>query len=99
MVANLALNDNETLIQYTSTGQAIFPFPFLFLENSEISVSLNQVPQVIGADYTLSDRGAAAGGTVTFTSATTAGEQITIWQNMPFKRLDWFCARLRGDPE
>jgi hypothetical protein len=88
MAANLTLTDNETVIQYTSTGETIFPFPFPFLANDEIFVS---VDQVLSSAYTLSGLGDDAGGTVTFDSATSAGEIITIWQDMPFKRLTGFA--------
>ena len=100
MAANLAISDNDTVVQYTSIGESIFPFPFPFLDNDEIKVSVNQALQVLGVDYTLSGLGDAGGGTVTFTSATTAGELITIWQDMPFKRLTGFstgAATLAGE--
>lgn len=91
MAANLAINDNDTAIQYTSIGESIFTFPFPFLANDEIKVSVDQVDKTITVDYTLSGSGAAAGGTVTFNTATTIGEIITIWQDMPFKRLTGFA--------
>ena len=88
--ANLTIADNETVIQYTSVGESDFIFPFPILASDELKVSVDQVDQILGADYTLSGVGDSGGGTVTFGSPTTSGHLITIWQEMPIKRLTGF---------
>lgn len=89
--ANLAITDNETVIQYTSVGELIFIYDFPILSEDELSVSIDQVDQLLGTHYTVQGVGDAGGGTITFLSATTAGELITIWQDMPMERLTGFA--------
>lgn len=89
-MTNLTLPDNDTLVQYTSIGETAFLYDFPILASDELKVSVDQVLQTLGVDYTLSGIGDAGGGTVTFTAATTAGEVITIWQDMPMKRETGF---------
>lgn len=88
--ANLAITDNETVIQYTSIGESVFIYDFPILATDELVISVDQIVKTLGVDYTVSGVGDAGGGTVTFLSATTPGESITIWQDMPFKRLTGF---------
>ena len=88
--ANLTIIDNETVVQYTSSGESAFVYPFPILAANELRVSVDQVDQLLTVHYTISGIGDAGGGTVTFVSATTSGELITIWQDMPFKRLTGF---------
>ncbi len=89
--ANLAVADVSTVIQYTSTGETAFTFPWLIRATSEIKVSVDAADQVEGSDYTVSGVDSETGGTVTFTSATTAGEIITIWLEIPLARPTGFA--------
>lgn len=89
--ANLAVADNETVIQYTSTGESEFAYPFPILDGEELKVSIDQQLQTEGAHYTVDGEGDAAGGTVTFLSPTTAGQKVTLWLEMPIKRLTGFA--------
>lgn len=89
--ANLALADNDTVIQYTAAGgETEFEFDFPILDEAELAVSVDQADQVLGTDYTVAGVGAESGGTITFTTARTAGELITIWLAMDIKRLTGF---------
>lgn len=89
--ANLTLADNDTVIQYTANGsQTEFEFDFPILDDAELAVSIDQADQVLGTDYTVAGVGVAAGGSVTFTTAPTAGALITLWLEMPIKRLTGF---------
>lgn len=88
--ANLAVSDNEAVVQYESAGEASFVYPFPILDSAELKVSVNQVLKTLGVDYSISGVGDAGGGSITFTSATTAGQLITLWLEMPIKRLTGF---------
>lgn len=88
--ANLAVADNEAVVQYESAGETVFAYPFPILASDELKVSVDQVLKTLGVDYTLSGIGQANGGNVTFGSATSAGEIVTIWLEMPIKRLTGF---------
>lgn len=90
--ANLSVDDNEAVIQYTSTGETAFTFPFPILAADELRVSVDQVDKTNGTDYTVSGVGDEGGGSVTFMAATTAGELITIWLDMDIQRLTGFSA-------
>lgn len=91
MAANLAINDNASVIQYTSVGESAFIFPFEILTNAELNVSVDQVDKTLGVDFTVSGIGDEGGGTVTFVAPTTAGEVITIWSDIPIQRLTGFA--------
>lgn len=90
--ANLALQDLDPVIQYTSTGESQFAFPFPVLNSNELKVSIDQVPQVLGVDYTIAGVGSASGGTITTTNPTTPGERVTLWLDVPLDRLTGFAA-------
>ena len=90
---NLTIADNDTVIQYTaSASQTVFPYDFPILDQSELAVSVDQVDKVLGTDFTVDGVGDAAGGNVTFASALTGGEKVTIWLDMPIKRLTGFSS-------
>ena len=46
--ANLAIKDNDTIIQYTSVGETIFTYDFTILANDELKVSVDNALQVLG---------------------------------------------------
>lgn len=90
---NLSIQDNQTLIQYTSVGESSFAFPFPILETDELKVSRNQVLLTFGTDYSITGLGADGGGTITLlTGASTPGQVFTLWQDMPIERLTGFSA-------
>lgn len=89
--ANLAVADNETVVQYVSTGETEFVYPFPILAGTELRVSVDQVPKNEGAHYTVAGVGDAGGGTVTFLAATTAGQKVTLWLELPIARLTGFA--------
>lgn len=88
--ANLSVSDNVSVVHYTSIGESAFVYPFPILSTDELKVSVDQVLKTLSTDYTVSGVGDEAGGTVTFNSATSAGEKIGIWLDMPIKRLTGF---------
>lgn len=89
-MTNLAVAEKETVNQFISTGETAFVTDFPALDSSEVKVSVEQVDKVLGTDYTLSGLGAAGGFTVTFLAATTPGDLVAVWLDMPIKRLTGF---------
>jgi hypothetical protein len=79
--ANLSVTDNGTVVQYTSAGETEFTFPWLIRSVTEINVTVNAAVQYQGTDYTVDPAAvdSESGGKITFSTATTAGEIITIW--------------------
>lgn len=90
--ANLALQDLDPVIQYVSTGETTFAFPFPVLASAELKVSVDQVPKVLGTDYSINGIGQAAGGEVVFVAAVPAGQRVTLWLDVPLDRLTGFSA-------
>lgn len=88
--ANLAVADNETVVQYTSVGESEFDFPFPILSSSELKVSVNGSLKTVGVDYTVSGVGDSAGGSIEFNDPTTAGQLVTLWLDMPIQRVTGF---------
>jgi hypothetical protein len=90
--ANLAVADNDTVIQYEATAsQDEFDFNFPILSGSELKVSVDQVLKTLGVDYTIDGLGDAAGGTITFVDPLDGGELVTLWLEMPISRLTGFA--------
>jgi hypothetical protein len=89
--ANLTLADHDTVHQYSATGGTAFTYTFPILATDELKVSVDQVEQMIGADYTVAGVGDAGGGTVTFLAAPANGSLVTLWLDMPIKRLTGFA--------
>ncbi|HVJ22996.1 MAG TPA: hypothetical protein VM756_03570, partial [Burkholderiales bacterium] len=91
---NLTIQDNDTVDQYTSVGEAVFGFNFPVLSSAELKVSIDQVLLTYGTDYTVSGIGDIGGGEVDLTlyGGTDPGDIVTIWQDMPIERLTGFTA-------
>lgn len=82
---------NTTSLTKSYTGNAVtteFSFPYRFLENSDLVVTIiesddTEVPQVLDTDYTVSGAGDDAGGTVTMITAPAIGERLFIRRTVP----------------
>lgn len=77
------LNQNNRNV-ITSAGGTSFTYTFQLLSENEIKVIVtdsdgqNPVTKTLGVDYTVSGVGNANGGSVTFTSAVTAGKKVIL---------------------
>lgn len=90
--ANLELQDNNTVDSYISVGESQFFFTFPVTAAAELTVSKNQALLVYGVDYSL-DSGSLdnpLGGSITLATASTAGDQLVLWLDMPIERLSGF---------
>lgn len=92
--ANLTIQDNETVDQYTSVGESVFGFSFPITAAGELKVSKNNGLLTYGADWTL-DSGSLnepAGGSITLVDGSDPGDLITIWLDMPIERTSGYSA-------
>ena len=96
-MASFNINAVDRRIQYTSTGQTAFNFSFQVNASSELQVYINDVLKTETTHYTVSLNGDGT-GTVTFGSATTAGEIITIIGDQPLSRTTVFQTGQANNP-
>lgn len=68
-------------------GTTSFYYNFPILANTDIEVMLNGVDKVLSTDYTVAGMGASGGGSVTFTTAPTAGVAVTLLRKQPVSQL------------
>ena len=96
-MATFDINAVDRRIQYTSTGQTAFNFSFQVNASSELQVYINDVLKTETTHYSVSLNGDGT-GTVTFGSATTAGEIITIIGDQPLSRTTVFQTGQANNP-
>ena len=96
-MATFNINAVDRRIQYTSTGQTAFNFSFQVNASSELQVYINDVLKTETTHYSVSLNGDGT-GTVTFGSATTAGEIITIIGDQPLSRTTVFQTGQANNP-
>ena len=96
-MATFNINDVARRVQYTSTGQTAFNFSFQVNASSELQVYINDVVKAETTHYSVSLNGDGT-GTVTFNSATTAGEIITIIGDQPLSRTTVFQTGQTNNP-
>ena len=84
-MASFNINAVDRRRQYTSTGQTAFNFSFQVNASSELQVYIDDTLKSETTHYSVS-LNADGTGTVTFGSATTAGEIITIIGDQPLSR-------------
>src|SRR5574343_1841159 len=84
----MTVPDQPSSVSYTGNGVTnAYSTGFIFFANNTVVVSVNQVDQTDGVDYTLSG-GAGLAGTVTFLSGhiPSNGSAITIYRNVPYSQ-------------
>jgi microcystin-dependent protein len=65
-------------VQLTSTGGTEFPFSYKCLDSADLEVYVGDDIQTLNSDYSVTLADDYNSGTVTFTSAVTSGEVVTI---------------------
>lgn len=78
-------------VQYVAiTGQTDFDYPFPIFDDGDLVVDVDGVTQTLSTDYTVTGEGEDTGGTVTFLSAMSGGEIVTIYRDIPIERTSDF---------
>ena len=96
-MASFDINAVARRAQYTSTGQSAFNFNFQVNATSELKVYVDDVVKAESTHYSASLNSDGT-GTVTFNSATTADEIITIIGDQPLSRTTVFQVGLANNP-
>ena len=96
-MATFNINAVDRRVQFTSTGQTAFNFNFQVNASSELQVYIDDTLKTETTHYSVSLNGDGT-GTVTFGSATTAGEIITIIGDQPLSRTTVFQTGQANNP-
>lgn len=76
----MSVSTTENRIGHTGDGvTTVFPFPYLFLANADIQVSVAGVPQTVG--FTVTGAGSSSGGNVTFTAPPAIDAAIVLYRD------------------
>lgn len=85
------VNDITPRVQYVaSAAQTDFDYPFPIFEDADLTVDVDGVTKALATHYTVAGEGADAGGTVTFLSAMSGGEIVTIYRDIGIARTTDF---------
>jgi hypothetical protein len=85
------VQDITPRVQYVATaGQTEFPYPFPIFDEDDLRVYVDGTLQTKTTDYTVSGVGNDNGGTVTFTSALSGDEVVTIYRETEIARTTDF---------
>jgi hypothetical protein len=97
-MSNIKINDVPQRIQYSATGgQTQFTIPFPFFSNSYVYVWLNGIQIFQGGapgQYVVTGAGSPSGGLVTFNTAATLNDIVTIEGIMPIDRTSIYSATI-----
>lgn len=97
-MSNIKINDVPQRIQYSATGgQTQFTIPFPFFQNSYVYVWLNGIQIFQGGapgEYVVTGAGSPSGGLVTFNTAATLNDIVTIEGIMPIDRTSIYSATI-----
>jgi len=96
-MATFNINAVDRRIQYTSSGQTAFNFSFQVNASSELQVYIDDTLKTETTHYSVS-LNTDGTGTVTFNSATTSGEIITIIGDQPLSRTTVFQTGQANNP-
>jgi len=97
--------DQVPRVQFTASGgQTVFPYTFLILVKTDITVEQEGGTLVVDVDYTVSDVGNINGGNITLTSGATVNDSVTVFRSQNFDREvdyqesgDFLAGTVNGD--
>lgn len=75
----LDVSSTASRIAYTATsGQTVFTVPFVFFDEADLVVTINDVTKTLSTHYTTSDAEDPDGGSITLVTGATAGDSVVI---------------------
>ena len=84
------ISDNNPRISYTATsGQTAFTVPFVFFNDADLNVYINDTLKTITTDYTVTG-GDGSTGSITLTSGATLNDVVVITRNVALERTTDF---------
>ncbi len=84
----MSLSETTARKDYVGNGSVdAFAYTWRIIDKSHLEVLVDGVVQVLDTDYTVSGVDAAAGGSVTFTTAPASGTVVTILRKQPLSQL------------
>ena len=84
------ISDNNPRISYTATsGQTAFTVPFVFFNDADLNVYINDTLKTITTDYTVTG-GDGSTGSITLTSGATSGDIVVITRDVALERTTDF---------
>lgn len=73
------VSDTTPRIAYTATsGQTVFTVPFVFFDEADLVVTINDVTKTLSTHYTTSGTEDPDGGSITLVTGATAGDSVVI---------------------
>lgn len=87
MEEHIKIGDISPRIQYTGDGlQAVFTYPFPIFADADIRVYVNDILQTLTTHYIVAGSGNDNGGTITFVTAPSTGDIVTLVRDLVAKR-------------
>ena len=81
----MTVTSTQNVVTYTGDGSTTaYAFPYIFYENSHLTVQVAGATQTLDTNYTVSGAGSPSGGTVTFTVAPANAAEIVIQRLVPY---------------
>jgi len=85
-MATIKVGDYTPKNQHISDGETSFTYSFPILSDSDLKVFIGSTQKTLSAEYTVTDVGGETGGEVVFNTATTVGDIVTIYRDIPVAR-------------
>lgn len=103
-MATQVIDQTPRNVYSAAAAQTIFPYTFLILVKTDITVEQNGNTLVVDDDYAVSDVTVLAGGNITLTSGASNNDAITIFRSQNFDREvdyqesgDFLAGTVNGD--
>jgi hypothetical protein len=86
--ASMTVSAQTPINSYLYAGSATFVYSFQILQAADLAVTVDGVAKTLGVDYTVSGVGVQTGGSITYISALTTGQRVTIARSTTLARTN-----------